>query len=641
MQPEELFPYPEIRPAQLELMRAAREIIDSGGHLVVEGPTGMGKTVALLCSLLSSPRVDEYKVVYCCRTHKQMDRVIEELRAMKARITALSMRGKREMCLNRLMRFVPSASEAAQVCAILKRRGKCEFFERRGSSRVLREFFDRPVTAGEILSVCRREELCPYELAKELLGEARLAAVSYLYILDPSIRGGFLQEIGERLENLVIVFDEAHNLPATASEIASDRLTSTSISLAVREAEEAGEKKLSRELTGWFRFLQGFAGEIFGEKEGEKLLEGREVLNGLEAPAELAERAEEVGENILWKRVEEGRAPRSHLRHLSSFLALWVESCGMEEYLHILSKRRAQFSLELSVLDPRIITQEIWDCWASVSMSGTLAPLEAYRDLVGLPSTARLLELPSPFPEENVLCLATEGVTTKEEFRLPQMYQKINEKLAEICEEVPANVGIFTASYEVLRGLVEAGLEKRIRKPLLVEAPEMSSAENDELVGSFKSFARKGGAVLLGVMGGRNSEGGDFPGDEMNAVVLVGIPYAPPDARLEAAIGYYEKQFPKKGKFYAYYLPAHRKLCQAAGRAHRLVTDRAAVIFLDRRVLTRFVASSLPSWLRRKLERVPDKKGELGRRLREFFTRTPADPRPSCAELDQTVGGNA
>jgi DNA excision repair protein ERCC-2 len=85
-------------------------------------------------------------------------------------------------------------------------------------------------------------------------------------------------------------------------------------------------------------------------------------------------------------------------------------------------------------------------------MSGTLAPLKAYTDLIGLPPQTRLLELPSPFPPENVLCLATEGVTTKEEFRLPRMYEKITAKLVEICEATPANIGIFTASYDVLEG---------------------------------------------------------------------------------------------------------------------------------------------------------------------------------------------
>jgi DNA excision repair protein ERCC-2 len=639
-----LFPYPEIRPAQREMIRAIKETVDSGGHLVIEGPTGMGKTIALLCGVLESSGAEGLRVLYCCRTHKQMDRVIEELKNMKVSLPALSMRGKREMCLNKLMRFTSSASEATYVCSILKRRGKCDFFENlqekeRDFSKLLEEFSNRPVFAEEILSACRGNDLCPYEVARRLLGEAKVVAASYIYILDPSIRDSFLRALEGELEDFVLIFDEAHNIPTVASELASDRLTSSSISQASREAKEAGEEKLSAALDNWLVSLGELAEQLLGEGGGEKIVKGEEVLRGLKNPAGVVERTGQVGEEIILERIEEGRAPRSHLRHLSGFLGAWMETCGREEYLHLVSSMgeagEKAFTLELSALDPRITTGCVLRCHSSISMSGTLAPLEAYRDLVGLPEHTRLLELPSPFPPENVLCLVTEGVTTKEEFRLPQMYRKITEKLVEICEATPANVGIFTASYEVLQGLLEEGLREKVRKPVFVETPQMSSAENDELVRAFKSSARRGGAVLLGVMGGRNSEGGDFPGDEMNSVALVGIPYAPPDAKTEAAIQYYEKQFGGRGRFYAYYLPAHRKMCQAAGRAHRLVTDRAAIVFLDRRVLTRFVIRSLPSWMR-KLERVPDREGALRRRLEEFFKRTQAGPRPSSAGLPRT-----
>jgi DNA excision repair protein ERCC-2 len=649
MRKEGLFPYPEIRPAQREMIQAVKEALKSHQHLVIEGPTGMGKTVAVLCGVLESPQVERLKIVYCCRTHRQMDRVIEELLAMKTNIPALSMRGKREMCLNRLMRFTSSSSEAAYVCSLLKREGKCELFENlleenKKFLRLVREFSNRPVFAGEILSACKESDFCPYELARELTREAKIVAASYIYILDPHIREGFLAALRTGLDNLVLIFDEAHNIPTVASELASDKVTSSSISQAVREAEEMGEKKLSQDLQDWLDFLEKFAKQLFDEEEGEKIIKGDEIISELKNPSGLAEKAEETGENIILQRIERGRAPRSHLRHLAQFLRAWMETRAKEEYLHIFSSKRKGeetiLTLELSALDPRLVTQQVLRCYCSISMSGTLAPLQAYREIVGLPEQTLLLELPSPFPPENVLCLVTEGVTTKEEFRLPRMYEKITSKLVEVCEATPANVGIFTASYEVLEGLLKAGLGEKIKKPLFVENPEMSSTENDRIVKEFKSFANRGGAVLLGVIGGRNSEGGDFPGNEMNSVAVVGIPYAPPDPRTEAAIRYYEKQFPGRGKFYAYYLPAHRKMCQAAGRAHRLVTDRAAIIFLDRRVLTKFVARSLPSWMRRKLERVPDRQGVLRRRLEEFFRPSPS-PHPSSVLSSQTVPNSA
>ena len=276
--------------------------------------------------------------------------------------------------------------------------------------------------------------------------------------------------------------------------------------------------------------------------------------------------------------------------------------------------------LEVQALDPRIITQPLIDgSYATISMSGTLVPIEAYRDVIGLPADIVTAQYPSPFHEKNVLALVVRGVTTKETYRGPEMYEKLAERIAEVADAVPANIGVFTASYEVLEGLLGAGPADRIKKPLLVEEREMPSSKNDRLIRDFKSHADRGGAVLLGVQGGRNSEGGDFPGNQMNAVIVVGIPYGRPTKRTKTMIDYYESQFPDKGTFYGYYLPAHRRMCQAAGRAHRLVTDKAAVIFMDWRVATAFVRRSLPSWLRNRLEVVGDERGQLSRRLKAFF----------------------
>jgi DNA excision repair protein ERCC-2 len=276
--------------------------------------------------------------------------------------------------------------------------------------------------------------------------------------------------------------------------------------------------------------------------------------------------------------------------------------------------------LEIQALDPRTITQPLIDgAYATISMSGTLVPLDAYRDIMGLPADTIMARFPSPFPEENVLAFVLRGVTTKETYRKPEMYEKLAERVAEAVASVPANVGVFTASYEVLEGLLDAGLLNKLEKPVFIEEREMSSSKNDRLVRDFKSWAGKGGAVLLGVIGGRNAEGGDYPGDQMNAVIVVGIPYGRPTKRTQTAIEYYESQFPGKGMFYGYYLPAHRRMCQAAGRAHRLLTDKAVVIFMDWRVATAFVKRSLPSWLRDKVEILKDEKGALRKRLRAFF----------------------
>jgi DNA excision repair protein ERCC-2 len=619
-----IFPYREIRKPQLEFMLSVRRALEEGLPLVAEGPTGMGKTVALLCGILSSPELEGSRVIYCSRTHAQLDRVVEELRFLSSRldVPGMSLRGRREMCLHPLLRrFTSGAGEAAHVCTLLRREGRCEFFLRWGrrGEDLISEFSGEQVTAGELLRRCGEEGVCPYELSKGLMPGMKVVACSYLYLLDPSIRPPFLKGLGEDLPGLVLVFDEAHNLPELAVELASERLTLGSLSRAGKEAEELEDGRV-RELC--FRMEEVLEELSRGLREGEeRVLEGGELEERLEGRLggveEAGEHLLEAGEEMVLLRLREGRAPRSHLRGAGRFLLGVEETKGRRDFMRVVSVQGGLPVLEVQALDPRFLTLPLWrEARAVICVSGTLSPLEAYADVVGLPSPLKL-RCSSPFPPQNVLVLAVRGVTTRERSRGPEMYRRMVGALLEVEAATPGNVGVFAASYEVLEGLLEAGLEGALTKPLLVEERESSSEENERRIREFKSWAERGGAVLLGVMGGRNAEGGDFPGHQMDSVVAVGIPYAPPSKRLERTVEYWETQFPGLGRRYGYYLPAHRRLAQAAGRAHRLLSDHAAIVFLDERVASPFVRKSLPSWMEGRMERVEE--GRIRERLEGFF----------------------
>ena len=638
----EIFPYSEIRPVQESMIRTINVALSNKKHVALEGPTGMGKTIATLCGVLLSTASDK-RIVYCCRTHKQMDRVIEELKGLskKIPISGLSLRGRREMCTNPLIRkFTESATEAALACGMMRKLKKCEQYESmtRNSARatMLQDLLIRqPLTAGELIELCREENFCPYEIARGALQHVKVIATSYIYILDPWIRPLFLRSMNADLSDIVMVFDEAHNLQDIATELASDSLSTSSLSAAAREARECEDNFILEFISVFQELVDKLANEKLGDSQDEETFEGEELLRRLAASTkpfgiklgELFKMLEEVGEKHIFERLRQGKAPRSYLHKVGLFLNAWQATSGSSQYLHVISRstekrETSATKLEIQALDPRLITLPVIGCvHATISMSGTLAPVEAYRDVIGLPKDTVIRQYSSPFPEENIIALAVKGVTTKETYRKQEMYRKISELVAEIAGAVPANVGVFAASHEVLEGLLDAGIENLLPKPLFHESREMSSSENDRLIRDFKSYAKRGGAVLLAVQGGRSSEGADYPGDEMNASVVVGIPYAKPTKRNEAVIRYYEAQFPGRGRSYAYYMPAHRRMSQAAGRAHRLVTDKAAIIFLDWRVTTPFVRRSLPSWIRERLEVLPDRRGVIAERLLSFFNK--------------------
>ena len=126
--------------------------------------------------------------------------------------------------------------------------------------------------------------------------------------------------------------------------------------------------------------------------------------------------------------------------------------------------------------------------------------------------------------------------------------------------------------------------------------------------------------MLLGVLGGRNSEGEDYPGDEMETVVIVGVPYARPNPKETVRIEYFESQFPQKGRLYGYQLPALRSASQAAGRSVRKLEDRGAIVFLDDRYATPLCKRLLPNWINENLRGANDADGVLYTHLKSFYS---------------------
>ncbi|HID08630.1 TPA: hypothetical protein EYP13_00205 [Candidatus Micrarchaeota archaeon] len=109
----------------------------------------------------------------------------------------------------------------------------------------------------------------------------------------------------------------------------------------------------------------------------------------------------------------------------------------------------------------------------------------------------------------------------------------------------------------------------------------MSPEEVASLLSAFKSNSGFG-AVLFAVAGGSLSEGVDYPGSELLAAVVVGIPLAEMNLETRALIDYFDGKM-GKGWTYGYIYPAIAKAVQAAGRVIRSESDRGVIVLLDER----------------------------------------------------------
>jgi len=630
------FPYSKVRPSQDVFANIIYEAVKVGKHVLLEGSNGLGKTVATLSACLPIAKEQGLQILYVAKTHHQHDRVIEELKAIstKKTVSGLSIRGRREACFHPLVvRHAPDARSAMEICELLKAGGRCPYYENihknfERYADVQLHVLSRPCTFSEIREICRAERFCPYELTKFMISEVDVAALSYLYVFDPAIRSAFLKHLERPLHRVILVVDEAHNLPDTAVEIASDSLTVFTIRQAEREAKTFNYRDISFFCKQLRNLLEDMATKIEDEEyvPPDSLIATIQEKMGIDPPQSFFEYLHDVGNLVRRSLLAQGKSPRSYIHKVGEFLLKWLETSEDAAFTHVLSRYTTKTGassarLEIVSLDPARVTAPVFsNVYCSVVISGTLEPLEPYARIAQLPEDTVQAAVPSPFPPEHILALACRGVTTAMKKRTKDMYRKLVRRIAEAVRYSPdVNVGIFTASYEVLQGLLDAGLENVVDRELFIERQGMSSRENALLIKRFKSYAERGGAVFLGVEGGRASEGTDYPGKEMETVVVVGVPYAHPSPRIKAQIQYYENQFPGHGREYGYIWPALRRASQAAGRPIRSLEDRGAIILMDYRFTTAYCLRYLPSWIRRNLRVLPDEDGAIAKELMLFF----------------------
>ncbi len=648
------FPYQKFRENQEDIIKQIEHSIKAKKNILLVAPNGTGKTIIALSALLPIAIKEDLKIIYMCRTHSQNARVIKELRSVSSyldkngsnySLSGLSIRGRNEMCLNKtLLSLKLNYKGSMSVCADLRKNKRCGHFLNLLKKRdnlenpilIAPEVFDKPFEAEELIKVCRDKNLCPYFLSKFLLNHVRVVICNYQWIFHPHIRKGFLKFIGKELEKCILVIDECHNIIDVATDINSQRLTPYILRLSLRDLQfYRAPVDLQNFLSVLITLLDSKKEEVKQDEvplDPESFL--KDVMNRLDnidlnTFQNLITDLEGFAFSILEEKIAEGRLSRDFLGSVAEFWLKWLEVYLKDNYFFCYkinhTNGKSNIALEIVALDPREISTPVLNrCYSSLNLSGTVNPY-VFNNLMGLQEVHKSYKgiiAGSPFDKKNIKALIVNGVSTKLNRRSGDLYHKMIEKIAEVITSTPANVGVFCASYKILRGLVKHNIEsivKKSNKKLFAEESGSTASENALLIENFKSMANDlgGGGVLLGVCGGRNSEGEDYPGDLMNSVVIAGFPYHLPTPRVNAKIAYYDQVFQHQGWNFAYLYPAVQRANQAAGRPIRKIDDKGAIIYLDSRFLDK--SNWISDWIQEVMEYVPDAPDAIKNALLPFW----------------------
>jgi DNA excision repair protein ERCC-2 len=580
-----LFPHSKIRKAQDKLIEAVEKSINDRKNLIVHAPTGLGKTAAVLGPALAYALDNDKSVFFLTSRHTQHMIALETLKKIKdmygVKIICTDIIGKKHMCLQEGIESLYS-NDFVEYCKALREDSKCDYYSNLKDKNklsvkaeaLLQDIKDRsPLSNEEIIDMCKREKLCPYEIAMLLAKDSKVVIADYNYIFNPNIRDTFFAKSKKELGNSILIIDEGHNLPVRIRDFATNRLTNNMIERAIKEANRNSKFEAVEDLEILKDVLDKMIDQL---EEGKEMLIRKDYF--VDAVSE-AKDYDEILNNLVFVGDEIREIQkRSYVGSIGFFLEMWPE--GDEGFTRIISNKEGNKMISSINLDPSIFTAEIVNnAFSSIMMSGTLTPTSMYKDLLGFDDVVEE-EFESPFPKKNRLNLIIPETTTKFTQRSEAQFKNMGNVIKKIVDNVPGNCACFFPSY-YLRDQVYKTLFENTNKEILLEDPGMTKEEKTKIMKDLYKLRIKG-ALLLGTASGSFGEGIDYKGDLLKCVIVVGLPLNPPDLETKELIKYYDEKF-SKGWDYGYIFPAFIKSLQNAGRCIRSETDKGVTIFLDER----------------------------------------------------------
>ncbi|OLZ42246.1 helicase [Natrinema saccharevitans] len=658
------FPYDRPYENQREAMDRIHNALHRGQDVLFEGACGTGKTLSSLVPALEVAREQDKTVVITTNVHQQMRQFVAEARAItrEESIRAVVFKGKGSMChidvgyeecqtlrdntravvdaeqdrerLERRQRELLAESQDGDGSAAdarsavmdeladieerledLEDQNVCDYY-RNNLTQDTDDFFgwlfEDVRTPDEIYEYAERQELCGYELLKEGIEGVDLVVCNYHHLLDSTIREQFFRWLGRDPEDVIAVFDEAHNVEDAAREHATRTCSERTFESALEELADSDDPRAedaANVLSAFHRALVESYEESFGfgdreavgdgwtdvpiandDRKDDLTLEflqrysGRGIDDDLEAAMKLGRELDEEYEEA-YREGETATRTECQTLQAAAFVSAWMTEGSKEGLYPVVAVTRDAGTdeiygrVELYSCLPRQVTGQLFDeIHATVLMSATLQPFEVTEDVLGL-EDAVSMAYGLQFPEENRRTFAVETPPLFSSDRDdPAVQADVTETIHDAVRMTPGNTLAFFPNYGEASRYADR-LVGRTDRTVYVDEPGQSAEDLR------KQFVADDGAVLCTSLWGTLAEGVSFDGDDAHTVLVVGVPYPHLDDRAEAVQEAYDAAFDgtDTGWRYAVEFPTIRKTRQALGRVIRSPEEIGVRALLDRR----------------------------------------------------------
>ena len=556
------FPFQRYRSAQRSVARRVYRTLANGEHLLLEAPTGSGKSMATIFPALKYLQPQQQLFFLTNRTTGAEAALNSAglVADTSKYLSVVQLTAKEKMCQTDGVACEP------QDC------GRCKDYFARAPYAV-NELLQRGIVDRYTLQQVADEfSVCPFELSLDLAVWADMIIGDYNYLFDPFVK---LQRFADTGRSLLLV-DEAHQLSGRVSQ-----MLSTEIAIDNKAALlESPSDDFSHAANEVFSVIRGLAQSAGGD--------GTRVI---ERPLQLEAAAQRLVEAVEVLQLFDDLDPQS----LELYFAClrWMRSLEWFEerkYQHLSIEHAQGYMIQRLCLDASAyISDVVHGHAASIRFSGTVSPLALYQRLHGC-AEDQDERAASPFSATQSAVLVVRDIPTYFRRRgdsLPMLSELVNT----LVEARPGRYLIAFSSYSYLDAFAQqhSALGHVFRS--------QSSADSAADIRAHKDFVLGAMSVVFGVvMGGSFSESLEFGVGQLSGVIVVGIGLPPPSLQKDLLAKHFDASAgPGWGQMVAYTQPALTKVIQMAGRLVRSEHDRGIICLVDERFLQSQVQGFLPA----------------------------------------------
>lgn len=573
------FPHAGFRHGQRTLAESVYKAVSTGRHLMIQAPTGIGKTLGTLFPMLTAmPRQALDRVFFL--TMKTTGRRL----ALEA-TTRLGVDGSPDGLPLRVLELVarekacehPGMACHGEACPLAR-----GFYDRLPAARQAAIERGGVLDQAALREVALAHGICPYYLGQELARWCDLVVGDVNHYFDSSALLFALTQ--DNAWRVAVLVDEAHNLVERARGMYSASLDQQRVSALRRQAPPALGKALGRVARRW------------SELPGESGSSDEPVYRVLDtAPGGMLTALQQASADINDYLAEH---PDGEAAGLQDFLfealnlSRLAERFGEHSFYDVVRHGRGRATLTLrNVIPADFLASRLAASHATVLFSATLAPAGYFRDLLGLPENAPWIEVDSPFAGDQLQVRTVRTISTRYRDRQRSVLP-IVATLAEQFRQTPGNYLAFFSSFAYLEAVLETF---RAEHPDISVWAQTRGMREPERQAFLEGFVPGGRGIAFAVLGGAFAEGVDLPGERLIGAFIATLGMPPFDAVNEQLKARMEARF-GRGYAYTYHYPGLTKVVQAAGRVIRDPADRGVLVLMDDRFARPDVRVLLPRW---------------------------------------------